>query len=83
MLMSLRYRQCFVMLVESVAVLDRVNGNHLVPPAVDVFQPEQQPVAHLVEILQVTDEAEALEPRGDFSASSFTPTYLTLHEGFL
>lgn len=42
-----------MMLVESVTVLDGVNGNHLVPPAVDVFQPEQQTVAHLVEVLLV------------------------------
>lgn len=42
-----------MMLVESVTVLDGVNGNHLVPPAVDVFQPEQQTVAHLMEVLLV------------------------------
>lgn len=45
------YRQCFVMLMEGVTVLDRVNRNHLIASAVDVFQPEQQTVAHLVEIL--------------------------------
>lgn len=49
------------MLMESIAVLDGVNGNHLIPPAVDVFQPEQQAVAHLVEILSVTTESESLE----------------------
>lgn len=42
-----------MMLVESVTVLDGVNGNHLIPPAVNVFQPEQQPMAHLVEVLLV------------------------------
>lgn len=42
-----------MMLVESVAVLDGVDGNHLVPPAIDVFQPEQQTVAHLMEVLLV------------------------------
>lgn len=71
------------MLMESVAVLDRVNGNHLVAPAVDVFQPEQQTVAHLVEILQITNKAESVENHGDILASSLTPIYLTLHEGFL
>lgn len=45
------YRECFVMLVEGVAVLDRIDGNHLIPPAVDVLQPEQQTVAHLMEVL--------------------------------
>lgn len=39
------------MLVQGVAVLDGVDGNHLVPPAVDVLQPEQQTVAHLMEVL--------------------------------
>lgn len=39
------------MLVQGVAVLDGINGNHLVPPAVDVLQPEQQTVAHLMEVL--------------------------------
>lgn len=72
------------MLVESVAVLDRVNGNHLVAPAVDVFQPEQQTVAHLVEILQITNKAESVENHSFFFlASSLTHTYLALHEGFL
>jgi len=41
------------MLVESVTVLDGVDGNHLVPPAVDVFQPQQQAVTHLVEVLRI------------------------------
>lgn len=49
------------MLVESVTVLDGVDGNHLIPPAVDVFQPEQQAVAHLVEILSAVKEWESLE----------------------
>lgn len=40
-----------MMLLESVTVLDGVDGNHLVPPAVDVLQPEQQTVAHLMEVL--------------------------------
>lgn len=39
------------MLVQGVAVLDWINGNHLVPPAVNVLQPEQQTVAHLMEVL--------------------------------
>ena len=45
------YRKCFMMLVERVTVLDGVNGDHLIPPAVDVFQPEQQTVTQLVEVL--------------------------------
>lgn len=48
------YRECFMVLMEGVAVLDGVNGNHLIPPAVDVLQPEQQTVAHLVEVLVST-----------------------------
>lgn len=42
-----------MMLMESVTVLDGVNGNHLIPPAVDVFQPEQQTMTHLMEVLLV------------------------------
>lgn len=47
-----------MMLMESVTVLDGVNGNHLIPPAIDVFQPEQKAVAHLVEILKIIKEWE-------------------------
>lgn len=48
------YRECFMMLMEGVTVLDRIDGNHLIPPAVDVLQPEQQTVAHLMEVLVST-----------------------------
>lgn len=41
------------MLMECIAVLNRVDGNHLIPPAVDVFQPEQQTVTRLVEVLLI------------------------------
>lgn len=40
-----------MMLMESVTVLDGINGYHLIPPAVDVFQPKQQTMAHLMEVL--------------------------------
>lgn len=54
------YRKCFMMVMESVTVLDGVNGDHLVPPAVDVFQPEQQTMAHLMEILLIRCESGGL-----------------------
>lgn len=47
------YRECFVMLMESITVLDGINGNHLIPPAIDVFQPEQQTVTHLMKFLLI------------------------------
>jgi len=40
-----------MMLMECVTVLDRVDGNHLVPPAINIFQPKQQAMAHLMKIL--------------------------------
>lgn len=49
----IHYRKCFMMLMECITVLDGVNGNHLIPPAVDVFQPEQQTVTHLMEVLLI------------------------------
>lgn len=64
--------------MESVTVLDGINRNHLIPPAVDVFQPEQQAVAHLVEILWIVKESESLENHrltpGISLASFLTPT---------
>lgn len=76
-----------MVLVESVAVLDGVNRNHLVPPAVDVFQPEQQAVARLVEILLIRKESDSLEKDPLTPRTSYLPfsskLYLTLHEGFL
>lgn len=73
--------------MESVAVLDGVNRNHLVPPAVDVFQPEQQAVARLVEILSIRKESESLENPQLTARTAQLPflskLYLTLHEGFL
>lgn len=40
-----------MMLVESNGVLDRVDGNHLVPSTVNIFQPEQQTVTHFMKLL--------------------------------
>lgn len=45
------YRQRFVMSPQSLLVQVRRDGHHLVPPAVDVLQPQQEAVAHLVELL--------------------------------
>lgn len=42
-----------MMLMECITVLDGVNRNHLIPPAVNVFQPEQQTVTHLMEVLLI------------------------------
>lgn len=46
-----------MMLMESVTVLDGVNGNNLIPPTVDVFQPEQQTMTHLMKILLITQRS--------------------------
>lgn len=46
------YSECPVVLMERVTVGAVVDGDNLVPPAVDVLQPQQQAVAHLMEILQ-------------------------------
>lgn len=64
-----------MMLMESVAVLDGVNGNHLISPAVDVFQPEQQTMAHLMEVLLITHESVnnlTLTFRNYFNPKQFT-----------
>ena len=46
------YREGLVMLGQRLAVLEGVDGDHLVAPAVDVLQPQQEAVARLVEVLQ-------------------------------
>lgn len=45
------YRECFMMLMKCVAVQDGINGNHLISPPVNVFQPKQQTMAHLMKFL--------------------------------
>ena len=45
------YREGLVVLGQRLTVLEGVDGDHLVAPAVDVLQPQQEAVAGLVEVL--------------------------------
>lgn len=46
------YRQCFVMSSQCFTIQSGRDGHHLVPPAVNVLQPQQQAVAYLMELLK-------------------------------